>query len=101
MWPSQTYARTSAEVARAMTAIDHSAEPFVVHHGATPPGPALTGAVVAIGNFDGVHRGHRAVIGAALARARSLGRPAAALTFEPHPRTFFRPEQPLFRLTDE
>jgi riboflavin kinase/FMN adenylyltransferase len=88
-------------VARAMTASDHPVEPFVVHHGATPPGPALTGAVVAIGNFDGVHRGHRAVIGAALARAQSLGRPAAALTFEPHPRTFFRPEQPLFRLTDE
>jgi riboflavin kinase/FMN adenylyltransferase len=57
--------------------------------------------VVAIGNFDGVHGGHRAVIAAALERARSLGRPAAALTFEPHPRSFFRPQEPLFRLTDE
>jgi len=56
--------------------------------------------VVAIGNFEGVHRGHRAVIGAAVARARGLGRPAAALTFEPHPRAFFNPDQPLFRLTD-
>jgi riboflavin kinase / FMN adenylyltransferase len=61
----------------------------------------LRGAVVAIGNFDGVHRGHRAVIGAALQKARALGRPAAALTFEPHPRAFFNPGEPLFRLTDE
>ncbi len=61
---------------------------------------ALRGAVVAIGNFDGVHRGHRAVIAAALSRARALGRPAAALTFEPHPRDFFNPGEKLFRLTD-
>src|SRR4029077_880393 len=65
------------------------------------PGEALRGATVAIGNFDGVHRGHKAVIAAALARARSLGKPAAALTFEPHPRAFFNPNEPLFRLTDE
>jgi len=65
------------------------------------PEDALRGAVVAIGNFDGVHRGHKAVIAAALERARALGRPAAALTFEPHPRDFFNPGQPLFRLTDE
>jgi riboflavin kinase / FMN adenylyltransferase len=65
------------------------------------PADALRGAVVAIGNFDGVHRGHKAVIGAALARAQSLNKPAAALTFEPHPRAFFHPGEPLFRLTDE
>ena len=65
------------------------------------PGDALRGAVVAIGNFDGVHRGHRAVIGVAQDRARRLGRPAAVLTFEPHPRAFFNPGEPLFRLTDE
>jgi len=76
-------------------------EPFVVVRGETPADHALDSAVVAIGNFDGVHRGHRAVIAAALARAKALGRKAAALSFEPHPRTFFRPEQPLFRLTDE
>ena len=64
------------------------------------PGP-LAGAVVAIGNFDGVHRGHRAVIAAALARAKALGRKAAALTFVPHPRRFFRPQEPLFELTSE
>ena len=76
-------------------------EPFVVVRGAAPADHALDGAVVAIGNFDGVHRGHRAVIAAALARAKALGRKAAALTFEPHPRSFFRPNEPLFRLTDE
>ena len=76
-------------------------EPFVVVRGEAPADHALDGAVVAIGNFDGVHRGHRAVIAAALARAKALGRKAAALTFEPHPRSFFRPNEPLFRLTDE
>src|SRR5919197_1668784 len=75
--------------------------PFVVVRGEGSAEHALDGAVVAIGNFDGVHRGHRAVIAAARARAEALGRPAAALTFEPHPRRFFRPEAPLFRLTDE
>jgi riboflavin kinase / FMN adenylyltransferase len=65
------------------------------------PDGALHGAVVAMGNFDGVHRGHRAVIEAARERAGELGRPAAVLTFEPHPRAFFRPNEPLFRLTDE
>ncbi|MGZ5814370.1 MAG: bifunctional riboflavin kinase/FMN adenylyltransferase, partial [Xanthobacteraceae bacterium] len=75
--------------------------PFVVVHGEASPNHALDGAVLAIGNFDGVHRGHRAVIAAARARAEALGRPAAALTFEPHPRGFFRPNEPLFRLTDE
>jgi riboflavin kinase/FMN adenylyltransferase len=61
----------------------------------------LQGAVVAIGNFDGVHRGHRAVIGAALARAKALGRKAAALTFSPHPRRFLRPQDVLFQLSSE
>jgi riboflavin kinase/FMN adenylyltransferase len=74
---------------------------FVVLRDGAPAPHSLKGAVVAIGNFDGVHRGHRAVIAAALARAKSLKRPAAALTFEPHPRRFFSPDAPLFRLTDE
>jgi riboflavin kinase/FMN adenylyltransferase len=65
------------------------------------PADGLCGAVVAIGNFDGVHRGHRAVIGAAMKRAKALGQPAAVMTFEPHPRAFFKPDEPLFRLTDE
>lgn len=59
----------------------------------------LRGAHVAIGNFDGVHRGHQTVLTAALDRARAAGRPALALTFEPHPRSVFRPDVPVFRLT--
>jgi riboflavin kinase / FMN adenylyltransferase len=54
---------------------------------------------VAIGNFDGVHRGHRAVLEPTVSSAQMAGRPALALTFEPHPRTFFRPQSPVFRLT--
>jgi riboflavin kinase/FMN adenylyltransferase len=84
-----------------MTETPQPPSSFAVTHGAQPLPPALSGAVVAIGNFDGVHRGHRAVIAAARNRAQTLGRPAAALTFEPHPRSFFRPHEPLFRLTDE
>jgi len=67
----------------------------------SPSLAALEGGVVAIGNFDGVHRGHRTVIAAAVRRAKTLGGPAVALTFEPHPRRFLRPDSPLFRLTDE
>ena len=60
---------------------------------------ALKGGVVAIGNFDGVHRGHRSVLERALALAQERGVPALVLTFEPHPRSVFRPDQPVFRLT--
>jgi riboflavin kinase / FMN adenylyltransferase len=73
---------------------------FLVVHDSVPDG-ALRGAVLAMGNFDGVHRGHQAVIAAAIARAREFDRPAGVLTFEPHPRDFFHPGEPLFRLTDE
>jgi riboflavin kinase/FMN adenylyltransferase len=59
------------------------------------------GSVVAMGNFDGVHLGHRAVIEAALRMGRAHGQPALAVTFEPHPRSFFSPHTPQFRLTDE
>jgi riboflavin kinase/FMN adenylyltransferase len=60
---------------------------------------ALWGGVVAIGNFDGVHRGHQSVLNRALDEARARGVPALVLTFEPHPRTVFRPDTPVFRLT--
>jgi riboflavin kinase/FMN adenylyltransferase len=76
-------------------------KPFVVIRGNEPDAGSLRHAVVAIGNFDGVHRGHRAVIESAMRRARAIGRKAAALTLEPHPRSFFRPNVPLFRLTSE
>jgi riboflavin kinase / FMN adenylyltransferase len=66
---------------------------------AAPQASALAGAVLALGNFEGVHRGHRALIDTALARARSRGAKAAVLTFEPHPRAFFKPDEPVFRLT--
>ena len=56
------------------------------------------GALAAIGNFDGIHLGHQAVIAEAQRRARAKGAPAAVLTFEPHPRQFFRPEGAPFRL---
>lgn len=59
----------------------------------------LRGGVVAIGNFDGVHRGHQAVLDRALSEARRRNVPALVLTFEPHPRTVFRPDVPLFILT--
>ncbi len=71
----------------------------VVRDGASDD--SLRGAVVAMGNFDGVHRGHQAVIRTALERGKRLSKPAAALTFEPHPRALFHPGEPLFRLTDE
>lgn len=62
--------------------------------------PALArGAVLAIGNFDGVHRGHRALIAEASGRARALGRPSGVIVFEPHPRQFFAPAEPHFTLT--
>jgi riboflavin kinase/FMN adenylyltransferase len=84
----------------------HHAQPFAVIRGENPdldwPGlERLVRPVVAIGNFDGVHRGHRAVIGTAMDRARAAKRPAAVMTFEPHPRTFFRPDDPSFPLTSE
>lgn len=60
---------------------------------------SLRHCVVAIGNFDGVHRGHHAVLSAALEHARQEAVPAVVLTFEPHPRTVFQPETPVFRLT--
>ena len=59
----------------------------------------LRGGVVALGNFDGFHIGHQAVVGHAVARARAEGRPAVVATFDPHPATLFRPDLPPFRLT--
>lgn len=65
--------------------------------GAVPP--SLRGGVVALGNFDGFHRGHQAVVGRALARARAEGRPALVATFDPHPARLFRPDFGPFALT--
>ncbi|MBX9796624.1 bifunctional riboflavin kinase/FAD synthetase [Sphingomonas sp.] len=57
------------------------------------------GGIVALGNFDGFHLGHQAVVGRAIARARAKGRPALVATFDPHPVRHFRPDTPPFRLT--
>lgn len=72
---------------------------FSVIRDNTPPAAIPRGAVVALGNFDGVHLGHRAVIAAALDMGRAHGHPAFAVTFEPHPRSFFSPNTPQFKLT--
>jgi riboflavin kinase / FMN adenylyltransferase len=66
---------------------------------ATPLPSGLRGGVVAIGNFDGVHRGHQAVLRRARDEADRRRVPALVLTFEPHPRTVFRPDVPLFLIT--
>jgi len=55
--------------------------------------------VAAIGNFDGFHRGHQALVAVAKTEAARLGVPCGILTFEPHPRAFFKPDEPMFRLT--
>ncbi|MEE4316310.1 MAG: bifunctional riboflavin kinase/FAD synthetase [Erythrobacter sp.] len=67
------------------------------HRGSVPS--ALRGAVIALGNFDGFHRGHQAVAGEAIRWAQAEGRPSIIATFDPHPVRFFRPDVPPFRLT--
>lgn len=71
---------------------------LVLRHFENLPDDARGGAV-ALGNFDGVHRGHQALIGAAATAAESVGGPLVLATFEPHPRRFFAPHDPPFRLT--
>lgn len=68
-------------------------------HVPTLPTSGKRDRALALGNFDGVHRGHQAVLAATVAEARRLGIPACALTLEPHPRTFFNPGGAPFRLT--
>ncbi|MBM6592729.1 bifunctional riboflavin kinase/FAD synthetase [Microvirga pudoricolor] len=75
----------------------HPMAPFAIRRDGEAVPERLRGAVAAIGNFDGVHRGHRSLI----ARAVGAGRPGAVVTFEPHPRDYFRPADPVFRLTPE
>jgi riboflavin kinase/FMN adenylyltransferase len=64
-----------------------------------PVPSTLRGAVVALGNFDGFHLGHQAVVGEAIAWAKAEGRPAIVATFAPHPMQYFKPEVEPFRLT--
>lgn len=67
-------------------------------HGWKHLDPADRGASVALGNFDGVHLGHQAVIGMAADAARDKGCPLGVITFDPHPRRLFHPDEPSFRL---
>ncbi len=60
---------------------------------------ALKGGIVALGNFDGFHLGHQAVVGEAIGWAKAEGRPAIIATFDPHPVRFFKPDAEPFRLT--
>jgi len=64
-----------------------------------PMPEALRGAILALGNFDGFHQGHQAVVGEAIRWARAEGRPAIVATFDPHPVRFFQPDAEPFRLT--
>lgn len=73
---------------------------FHVLRGLEEVSDALKGCVVAIGNFDGCHRGHQRIFAEATALAEKTGAPALMLTFEPHPRDVFAPEPFLFRLSD-
>lgn len=61
--------------------------------------PDTRDAVIVIGNFDGVHRGHQALIAQGKDKARALNKKLGVLTFEPHPRKLFRPDDPPFRIT--
>jgi len=70
---------------------------IIRHYEQVPPG--LQGGVYALGNFDGVHLGHRKVIGEAARVAGEFGVPLGVLVFEPHPQQFFFPDRPFFRLT--
>jgi len=74
---------------------------FKIIRDSTPATEIPRGAVIALGNFDGVHLGHRAVIAAAMRMAKARGTRALAMTFEPHPRDFFSRDTAQFRLTDE
>lgn len=60
---------------------------------------SLQGSIVALGNFDGFHLGHQAVVGRAIQRAFHERRPVIVATFDPHPVRFFKPDVPPFRLT--
>ncbi|MFC6620514.1 bifunctional riboflavin kinase/FAD synthetase [Novosphingobium panipatense] len=64
-----------------------------------PVPDSLRGAILALGNFDGFHQGHQAVVGEAIRWARERGRPAIVATFDPHPVRHFRPDAEPFRLS--
>jgi riboflavin kinase / FMN adenylyltransferase len=77
-------------------------KPFLVFNSPLTSGTVVTpprGSALAIGNFDGVHRGHQALLAAVKADAVARKAPAGVMIFDPHPREFFQPQIPHFRLT--
>ena len=72
---------------------------MIVVHGTGDVPAGARGGALAIGNFDGVHRGHQALLQVAGTQGAALGAPAGVILFEPHPREFFVPGKPHFRLT--
>ncbi|HKC51968.1 MAG TPA: hypothetical protein VKF60_14325, partial [Myxococcota bacterium] len=74
-----------------------------VIEGSDQPRESARGCVLTVGNFDGLHLGHRALLAAVVARGRELGRPTAVYTFDPHPRRVLFPEQqqPLLMTWDQ
>ncbi|WP_166972658.1 bifunctional riboflavin kinase/FAD synthetase [Brevibacterium atlanticum] len=70
-----------------------------LYHGLDEVDVDDVGTVVTLGNFDGVHRGHQTVLAAVAARAREEGLASIAMTFDPHPRTVHRPEDPTVMIT--
>ena len=86
-------------IIRAPLADSRTSSSFKLISDPQEPPAGLEGVIVAIGNFDGVHRAHAAVIARAKTLAEKLGGPCAVLTFEPHPADYFRGGEPIFRLT--
>ena len=95
--PAQSASETDSKLMNALLPLPS----FVLARDPLSPPAGLEGAVYVIGNFDGVHRGHRAVIDRARALAARLGKPCAMLTFEPHPVDYFAGQAKIFRLTPE
>ena len=102
MTGARDHASQAARLLKRMNAQPpHPFASFVMARDPASPPKGLEGAVYVIGNFDGVHRGHAAVAARARVLAAKLGKPCAALTFEPHPVDYFAGRSVVFRLTPE
>src|SRR5690606_27868724 len=101
-WPFSTSLKAAipcALIRRNREARPRPCKPMRIGHGYRQVPAEIQGAALAIGNFDGVHRGHQTLLLTALKHARATGKPAGVMVFEPHPREFFRPDEPHFTLT--
>jgi riboflavin kinase / FMN adenylyltransferase len=100
-WQRQITVEALRDPFEAPPAASATRPPFIVSHDPDSAPAGLENCVAIIGNFDGVHRGHVAVIAQGRALARKLGRPCVVLTFEPHPADVFAGRRVVFRLTPE